>query len=179
MNYNIEIPLSKNKLFLGIGLSILFVVLGAFLFTHASDFNNTSSLLKSPLVVKSIGLLSISFFGAICIYGIRKLFNNEFGLIINKNGIIDNSNASSIGLIEWNDILDIHKKQILSSSFLLVKVKNPEKYIAKAKNKIHARLIKSNMKMYGTPISITPNTLKIDFNKLENLLTNYLKNELH
>ncbi len=171
MNEKIEIPLSKNKLLLGIGGSILFVVLGMWLFTNANSFQNHSiSLLRNPQIVKVIGIVGMLFFGATGILGFKKLFDKKVGLVIDSNGITDNSNASSVGLIEWNDISDIITKQVMSTKFLLINVKNPEKYIGKAKSGMKAKLMRSNMKMYGTPLSITSNTLKYDFGKLEQLI---------
>ena len=58
----------------------------------------------------------------------------------------------------------------MSTKFLLIDIVNPEKYIGKAKNRIQARLMKANMNMYETPLSITSNTLKYDFGELEKLI---------
>ena len=110
------------------------------------------------------------FFGATGIYGIVKLFDKKIGLIIDSDGITDNSNASSIGLIEWNDITEIRTKQIMSTKFLLIDIVKPEKYIGKAKNGMQAKLMKANMNMYETPLSITSNTLKYNFGELEKLI---------
>ena len=171
MTEKIEIPLSKNKLFLGIGGSILFVVLGVWLFLNADGFQEYSMrLLRNPMVIKGAGILAILFFGATGIYGFRKLFDKKVGLIIDSNGITDNSNASSVGLIEWNDISEIKTQQVMSTKFLLINVTDPEKYIGKVKSGMKARLMRTNMKMYGTPLSITSNTLKYDFEKLEQLI---------
>ena len=125
--------------------------------------------------IQIIGIVGIVFFGAIGIYGIRKLFDKKAGLIIDKNGITDNSNATSIGLIEWNDILRIRTKEVMSTKFLLIDIENPEKYIKKAKNRIQAKLMKVNLNMYETPLSITSNTLKYDFGELEELIKTELK----
>ena len=122
------------------------------------------------MVVKGVGILAILFFGATGIFGFRKLFDKKVGLIIDSNGITDNSNASSVGLIEWNDITDIITKQVMSTKFLLINVNDPEKYIGKTKNAMKAKLMRSNMKMYGTPLSITSNTLKYDFEELKKLI---------
>ena len=176
MNDKIEIPLSKNKIILLTIGSFLFVIAGIWLFANSTEFQNHSMrLLRNPMVVKSVGIISVLFFGATGVYGIRKLFDKKVGLIIDKNGITDNSNASSIGLIEWKDILEIKTEQVMSTKFLLIEVNNPEKYIEKAKNGMKARLMKANMRMYGTPLSITSNTLKYDFNKLEKLIQTELE----
>ena len=171
MKEKIEIPLSKNKLILGFGGSLLFVIAGIWLFLNAEIFQEHSfKLLRNPMVIKGIGIISFLFFGATGIFSFKKLFDKKVGLIIDSNGITDNTNASSIGLIEWNDITDIITKQVMSTKFLLINVANPEKYIGKAKTGMKAKLMRSNMKMSGTPISITSTTLKYDFGKLEQLI---------
>lgn len=179
MKEKIEIPLSKNKLVLGIGGSMLFVIAGVWLFFIADSFQeHPFRLLRNPMVVKGVGILGFLFFGAIGVFGFKKLFDKKVGLTIDSNGITDNSNASSIGLIEWNDISDIITKQVMSTKFLLINVQNPEKYIGKAKSGIKAKLLRANMKMYGTPLSITSNTLKYDFEELEKLIqTEFARNK--
>ena len=176
MTEKIEIPLSKNKLLLGIGGSILFIILGIWLLLNADSFQEHSfTLLRNPLIVKGIGILGILFFGATGIFGFKKMFDKKVGLTIDSNGITDNSNASSVGLIEWSDITNIITKQVMSTKFLLINVNDPEKYIRKAKSGMKAKLMRSNMKMYGTPLSITSSTLKYDFKKLEKLMQTEFK----
>jgi len=63
----------------------------------------------------------------------------------------------------------------MSTKFLLIDIKNPEKYIKKAENGIQARLMKVNLNLYETPLSITSNTLKYNFGKLEELIKTELK----
>lgn len=108
----------------------------------------------SPETVRIMGVLGIVLFGAAGVFGIKKLFDKKVGLIIDENGITDNSSALSIGLIEWKDINGIELTQVNSIKFLRIGFKNPEKYISKAKNGIKAKLMKINMNMYGSPIYI-------------------------
>ena len=86
MKEKIEILLSKNKLFLGIGGSILFVVLGIWLFLNAGSFQEHSfRLLRNPLIIKGTGVLGVLFFGATGIFGFKKLFDKKVGLLIDSN----------------------------------------------------------------------------------------------
>jgi hypothetical protein len=171
MNDIIEIPISKNKIFLGIGGSIIFIILGIWTYINANEFHDSVIIIfRNPLINRGFGILGILFFGATGIYGIKKVFDKKVGLRIDSNGITDNSNASSIGLIEWNDITEIRTKQVMSTKFLLIYIVNPEKYIEKAKNGMKAKLLRTNMKMYGTPLSLTSNTLKYDFVELKELI---------
>ncbi|MFS4418809.1 STM3941 family protein [Maribacter sp. 2307ULW6-5] len=178
MEEKIEIPLSKKKIILLLLAAIAFVAGGIWIATNPERFIPNIFKITNPEIIRIGGIVGILFFGAAGIYGIKKLFDKKVGLIIDSNGITDNSNASSIGLIEWNDISDIRTKQVMSTKFLLIDIVNPEKYIGKAKNGIQSRLMKANMNMYETPLSITSNTLKYDFGKLEKLIKiEYKKNK--
>ena len=173
MAEKIEIPLSQNKLFLGIGGSLLFVILGVWLFLNVESFQENSTLfLRNPIAIRTFGVIAILFFGATGVFALKKLFDKKAGLIIDENGITDNSSGGSVGLIKWSDINEIVTQQVMSTKFLLIHVEDPEKYIGKAKNGMKAKLMKANMKMYGTPLSIASTTLKCDFGKLETLLKN-------
>tara|TARA_Y100000385_G_C12798223_1_gene510644 strand:- start:83 stop:646 length:564 start_codon:yes stop_codon:yes gene_type:complete len=184
LNNKIEIPLSRKKIILLLLASIGFISGGIWMVINPENagryFNPITKrfFYLNSESIQVIGIVGILFFGAAVIYGIKKLFDKKIGLILDSNGITDNSNASSIGLIEWNDILDIRTKQVMSTKFLLIDIVNPEKYIGKAKNGIQSRLMKANMNMYETPLSITSNTLNYDFGKLEKLIkTEFNKNK--
>lgn len=168
----VEIPLSKKKLILGIGGSILFVVLGLYLFTTIAE----QQIRFSPIFVKGIGIAGILFFGATGIYGTRKIFDRKIGLTIDENGIIDNTNASSVGFIKWRDITEIKTEQVASTKFLLIYTTNPEQYLDKVKG-FKKKLMTGNNKMYGTPLSITSSTLKCKFEDLEKLINDRFNEE--
>lgn len=161
----IEIPLSKTKILFAIGGSVLLVVAGIFLFTTiASDYQGLNQM-----VIKAVGVIGGLFFSVTGIYGVRRLFDNRIGLIIDEAGITDYSAATSIGFIPWTDIAEIRTEQVMSSKFILIFTKDPIPFLEKVTG-IKRKLLEANMKMYGTPFAITSNTLQYDFNSLEKLL---------
>jgi len=166
----IEIQLSKSKIFWGIGGSIVFVVLGICLIAFITDQQTRFS----PLLIKGIGLVSVLFFGATGIYGFIKLFDRRIGLIIDQNGITDNSGGLSARFIDWNEVRGIRTESIRSTRILLIDTVNPEKYLNEG-NKLRKSIMKLNMQMYGTPLFLSSNTLQIDFDELENILREALK----
>ncbi|WP_373400696.1 STM3941 family protein [Algoriphagus halophilus] len=91
-------------------------------------------------------------------------------MTIDQDGITDNSNATSVGLIEWGDITDIGTVQVASTKILMLETDKPDKYIEQAKNGISKRAMKANHKMYGSPLSIISNSLKIKYDDLEKLI---------
>ena len=161
----IEIPFSKQKIVFGIVVSITFVVLGYYLFATFADQQNR----LDPRLAKAAGLFGIIFFGGTGIFAIKKLFDKSLGLIISDEGIFENTNATSIGFISWDNITDIKTIEIKSTKILLIFVKNPQIYLDKVSG-FKKILMKSNFSMYGTPLSITSVTVKIKFNELEQII---------
>jgi hypothetical protein len=168
----IEIKISKVKIGLMTLGSAIFVGLGIWFVLNPTQFES-----RNKFWIMIVGIASIIFFGACLLFMFRKLFDNSIGLIINENGITDNSSGTSVGLIEWNDITDIKTAEVASTKFILIETINPEKYIKKAKNSISKRAMKANHKMYGTPLSISSNTLQVKFDELLNTILNAFKNK--
>ena len=163
----ITIPLSKKKNLLMLLGAAIFVLLGGLFIVRPENF--TSPFHQNIALIRLVGLLSVVFFGTCAIYGIIKLFDKKHGLIINKEGIFDNTNASSIGLISWADILSVETQSIMTTRFLLIFIKNPEDYLTRAKG-LKRKLLHTNFKMYGTPLSIISNSIKFNFDDLEDLV---------
>lgn len=170
----VEIPLSKTKLTLTILGAFLLCFLGTLFIITPDKF--VSPFLRNPEMVKFIGFIGIVLFSVLGIYGIKKLFDKKVGLTVDENGITDNTNASSIGLIKWNDIIEIKAEQIMSTKFLLIFTKNPNRIIEQASG-MKQKILQGNMKMYGTPISIISTTLKYKFDDLNKLLTEKLNEQ--
>ena len=97
------------------------------------------------------------------------MFDKTIGLTVDENGIFDNTNASSVGLINWKDITAIKTQQVASTKFLLIYTANPDYYLERVSG-FKRKLLQGNNKVYGTPFSITSNTLKYNFSELEKLL---------
>ncbi len=162
----IEIPLDKTKILLLTGGAVLFVALGAWLLLDVA--NGESGFYR--LFLQGVGLLGIVFFGFMGLIGVRKLFDNQPGVIIDREGIHDNTSSISAGLVEWKDIRGFRNLKIRSTRFIMVDVEDPEKYIARAKNGIARKAMQANNKLYGSPVAITSGALQYDFDQLEELL---------
>lgn len=167
----IEIPLSKSKLLLILLGGLAFVIIGVIFIINPERF--VSARMSNPELLRLLGIASIVFFGALTMYAIKKLLGNPIGLVIDEEGIIDNTNAAGIGLIKWADITGLERVQVKSTKILLVHISNPEEYLNRTKG-FKKLLIKGNYNMYGTPLSITSNTLKYNFNDLERLIAERL-----
>ncbi len=169
----IEIPLSKKKMTLTLLGSIIFVGLGIWFLINPPKINNP--IFGNPTVIFIAGLASIIFFGLVAVTIFRKLSDKKAGLIINRQGIIDNSSGVSAGLVLWTDIEEIKISNVMSQKFLMFIVKNPQDYLNKATNPLKRKGMEMNYRSDGSPISISANSLHANFDDLYNLLTEKLK----
>jgi hypothetical protein len=167
----IEIPLSKKRILLALFGALVFVVIGILFITIPDTF--ISPIFSTPQIIRIAGIPAVLFFGAVGIYIVKKLFDKRVGLTIDEKGILDNTNASSVGLIGWNDIVEIKTKQVMTTKFLLIFTKSPDEYIMRF-NGFKRKLLQRNMKVYGTPLSITSSTLSYRFDDLERVIKNTL-----
>ena len=86
----------------------------------------------------------------------------------------DNSSGVAAGQILWSDIENITVKEIHRQKFILLEVNNPYYYLDKQTNIFKRKMMQMNMKMYGTPLSLTNNGLQIKFDELFNILNDHL-----
>lgn len=171
----IEIPISKVKLVLLL-LGMLLIIPMSYLMIVDPEKYSLAYRFNQPGLIRAIGILAFSMFGIIAVYLVFKLFDKKPGLIIDEQGIIDNSSGTSVGRIEWADITEIKTFNIMSNKSILLMTDQPEKYIDKAKNRIAKRAMISNHKMSKTPLSIPVVALKINHEDLKKLLMEHWGN---
>ena len=169
----IEIPLSKNKLFFTLFGAIGFVLIG--LWFLISPPISSTQIFGISSIYSIVGFISVLFFGLGAVIIFRKISDEKAGIIINSQGIIDNSSGVSAGLIPWKDIQEIKVAQVMNQKFLMLIVKNPQDYLAKVTNSIKRKGMEINYKTYGSPISISASSLKTDFDELHKLLIDKMK----
>jgi hypothetical protein len=164
----IEIPLSKQKLYLMLFGSIIFVGIGTWLVVNPPK--SSHPIFGNPMIILISGISAIVFFGYIAFTLFKKLPDNKPGLIINSKGIIDNSSGVSAGLVLWKDIIEISTTNVMNQKFLMFILKNPEEYINRQIGIVKRKAMEINYRSYGSPISISANTLDTNFEELYELL---------
>jgi hypothetical protein len=167
----IEIKLSKRKALLTLLGAVAFVVLGTLMISDAGDQHR-----YPPIVLIVTGYASIIFFGTAGLFISYKLLDFKPGLIIDDEGIHDNSNASSANLIKWEQIKGIGIEQVMSTRFLLIDIHDPKDFMASVGG-AKKKLMMGNYKMYGTPISIISNSLKCDTDYLYRIISERMISE--
>jgi hypothetical protein len=162
------IPLSKTKIGLTIAGSIIFVALGAYFILHPETFASGRHPLRKD-IAPFVGVACVLFFGATGIYGLIRLFDKRPGLVIDEDGITDRSSGAAVGRVLWKDIESISVMKVHRTRFLRIMVNNPKQY-TKDKRGLRKFTINSNLRMYGTPVSINAVTLQCKFEELERLV---------
>jgi hypothetical protein len=116
--------------------------------------------------MKMVGYASIIFFGGCAFIFIRKLPDGKPGLIIDDSGLTDNSSGLSDGQILWSDIEKVSVIEISGQRIIMLKTKNPQDYINRQTSLFVRKGMELNNRLYGTPLSLTANGLKISFDDL-------------
>lgn len=153
----LEIHLNKGKMILMVIVSIAFVAGGAWIYFVYSDTNPPIE----PIVLKIFGVVGMFFFGLTTIIGIKRTLSLNVGIAIDSEGIHDFTNKNGIDCIHWEDIKIIHETAVLTTKMIQIDVRNPEEYIAQAKNGVQRSIMKSNLRHHGSPFVIASGPLSM------------------
>lgn len=147
---------------------MMFVIIGLWFIIKPPHISN--SFFGNPTKLFIVGSLSILFFGYIGFWIFKKLFDKAPGLLISKEGIMNNSSGFSKQFIPWTDILSFNITSVQRQTFVNIVVRNPEDYINREKNFMKRKLMKMNLDQFGSVISISSNGLKCSWNELNRTL---------
>ena len=112
---------SAKKLTRTLAISTVFVGVGIFLIVNG--------LSKSDFISISIGVISIAFFGLGALFVIKQATDKRPGLILNREGIVDQSNLSVIGPIAWSDIEKLGEWSAYGQTCIVIFLKDNQKLL--------------------------------------------------
>ena len=112
------------------------VVLGVFLTLH-----------EHPIV----GGMTIVFFGACAVVGVRERFDNRPRLVIDDSAVWDRT--LEIGVIEWPDIRGAFIKTMSGHAFVCLELRDPTKYTSRL-SPIVRRTVNPNQSLGFTDLSL-------------------------
>ena len=171
MKYNDMQVKSRKR----IALIILFLAAYfIFLFTsNIIDIITGEEIYASDIVGIIFNVLLLSFSVFISYYAFKRLLLKGPGLVINKLGVIDNSGFVSIGNVFWSDVVEVNSNKILFSDCIIIKVRNPARYINSHKNLFEKIWLQMEDRYFGSPINISVSGLNIKFNDLFRVVQQY------
>jgi len=81
-------------------------------------------------------------------------------VIINEEGILDNSSYIAGGLIRWDDIHNIELYQLAGQKMIGIQLKDPDSYL-ESQQGLKRQLIKINQGMVQAPVNIAQSALRM------------------
>ena len=115
--------------------------------------------------VRAAAIAGIVFFGLCLAYALWRLVRPTPALVIHPSGLFDNASALSAGFLRWDEISRIFVAQIKNQKFLAIAVKDVEGLLNRQTG-VKAKLMKMNVRLAGTAVSIPANTLPISLEEL-------------
>lgn len=155
---HVEYPGAKKLIGLAFGalvfvaLGVLFIVLG-------------QSEEEPPIMVIIIGYISVGFFGLCLVYCLYRLVNKKPSIIINQNGIMDNSSYIGGGQLQWSDIADVVLYEFMGQKFIGLKLHDTERFMARQSGMKKA-FIRMNRRMLDMPVNIPQSGVRMPLDKL-------------
>ncbi len=163
LNDPIIIETSKCSLYFIISASIIFIGIGFWLF-HKSKHQ----VRYHPATIKGISIFIILFFLFCSVYGFYRVTGKRSGLIIDREGIRDDS-SETMSFIYWKNIRRFELIKIHDTKLIGIFVDNPDEAIGLGSG-IREKLMSANYRLYGTPVIISCVALKCDVDELLNIL---------
>ena len=157
----VEVAINKSK---SVKRFVLFVIL-LLLFTVMA--------VQPQLFVKgnSFGFVRVTgYIGTfVCIiltaFIAQKVFNKKPGLIIDNEGITDNSLGVMFAKVRWSDVTEIKRLENAGDHYIAITIKDPEKYIATESHSLKRKMLELNYSTIKTPVNIAASRLKMDFSE--------------
>ncbi len=168
-NKAIVIELSKTKLFVLLVIAVTFVALGLWAINLDSSMIETHKKYNSPFYVHIVGAASLLMGILAAFISLKKIFERAPGLVISDRGIIENSNIFSVGEILWKDVSGFQIVIVKKQKILYVLLKDPELYICRC-SPLKRALLRFSLKVSPSPIAISTNSLKVDFEEMNSML---------
>lgn len=170
MEYPYRIPLDKTRLY-----TLAFICAFLFLAGLPVLLKGGDSFVDGirPFIMLAFAVNAVLFgSGAFVLF--RQARQKEDGLIIDTQGIHDKTTRQH-RRVDWEEIDDIRSELVSGSSFVMVDIHDPERFIAQAAGTIMQRGLRSNLKRFGTPVVIATSNLKLEHGEIIELIMAELK----
>ena len=165
----IEVPINKSKaikrFIIFLLLLILFTAMAIRpqLFTHGNSFG----------FIKVAGYIGTFIFILCTAFVAQKVFNKKPGLIIDNDGIVDNS----LGVMFPKQVTGFKHLKNGADDLLAIEIKNPEAYIEKEINSVKRKMLELNYSTLKTPVNIAASRLRMNFDELYATIMNAYKKQ--
>lgn len=124
------------------------------------------------------GLVGTVIFGAGTFFLASRLFSRRPGLVIDQEGIVDNTSYSSVGRVPWTEITWVQVQSLKLPTYnrsllfrpqqprtMVIGVRDPEQFRDRG-NWLQRLMRRGTVSMFGGPVAISEALLRADFDDL-------------
>jgi hypothetical protein len=112
-----------------------------------------------------VGLVTLAFFGTVAVSILYHLVKGGPAIVINADGIVDNSSGVSVGLIPWDHVGQVREYRVQGQVFLSITPKNLDALLKKQPRWKRA-VMRANLSMGAGPVNIPQAALGIKVSDL-------------
>jgi len=160
----VVIEASNTKTVLLVLVGIGFVALGAWFVSLDPETLAAQPRFNSPAFVHALGYVTVAFFGLCVAAAIWRLFSSKPGLILDREGLTVHGFMDDL-FVPWRDVAGFGVYEAHRQRMLVVGLKNPEGYVERG-GKLRRMVARANYSLCGSPVVISSNTLRLDFESL-------------
>ena len=161
----VEIHLSKRKTVVMLLGALLFVAACCALYPLADHHR-----FHSPAKVKLVAVAGVAFFGLVAVLVSIRIFDRRPALVIDSDGLMVHVPGIAGERVPWKEIRAITITTVSAQRMVTVVLKDPQKY-APRNNPLGLWMHNYSLKLTGSPINISTNTLRVNLDELHRLLS--------
>jgi len=119
----------------------------------------------AALVGTGVAVVGIGFFALCGLYCFVKMCDRSPGLVLDRDGIIDNSTGVAAGRVRWQEITDIRFRMMGRQRFVTIDVVDPRRFVERG-GAVRRLMTRLNTTTLGSPINIATDGLAISPDEL-------------
>src|SRR5260370_11649333 len=112
----------------------------------------------AALVGTGVAVVCVGFFALCALYCVVKMCDRTPGLVLDRDGIIDNSTGVAAGRVRWEEITDIRYRRLGRQRLVTIDVVDPRRFVERG-GALRRLLTRVTTTPPRTPITIPPHPL--------------------
>jgi|GEM_PF-981961 len=155
---------AKGTFLFSLGALVLAVLSLFLVLVDVRTFATGSRIFQNPtvyVIVKVAAVIGVVFFGYAFFYLVKRAKQGKAILVVDENGVTDNSSSVSFGFIPWGDIDEVRVDAVFGNNCIELLLNNEQEYLDKLSG-LKKQAILANKKMGYPAVCITLNSTGAD-----------------
>ncbi|MFB9329284.1 STM3941 family protein [Paenibacillus aurantiacus] len=128
-----------------------------------------SMIASDEVLIRLFGLLCVLFFGGCFIYLAYRMFNRQPSLLIDDEGVTDNSSYVGGGRLAWQDIVSIQLYDFMGQRMIGLTLRDP-RALYDRQGRFKRLLLKANKGLVHAQVNIPQSALAIPLEQVYDML---------